>query len=54
MFSIFAFSLFEILLDFAEAFICCSHILDKVATKKQTLDILLYLSFKTELPTNCL
>ena len=56
--TIFRFLLIEILLNFVEVFIGYSDMLNKLATivyslyfKKQTLELLLHLSFKAELPT---
>ena len=58
---IFAFSLIEILQNFVEVFICTgySDILNKHKTiayslcfKNQTLELLMHLSFKPELPTD--
>ena len=60
--TIFAFSCIEKLLNFVEVFIFpyfIIHMLNRLATinyslcfKKQTLELLLYLFFKAELPTN--
>ena len=58
---IFTFSLIELLQNFVELLIllCYSYILNKLETilyslsfKKQTLELLLHLSFKAGLPTN--
>ena len=59
--TIFGFSLIEILLNFVEVFIFLgySDMSNKLTTtvyslcfKKQTLELLMHLSFKAELPTN--